>query len=208
MASAQTIDDLSTLFSELRERSIKAGEKVENIRWEFLREVFSVPAKAHEAKSDFWNKVFWFAVLPTIALFVGFTLSSNDISSRCLFDVDSVLWNEITRKPSKCSFLCEGLNRIPRVSNLSQEEFLATYAYSGRPVVITDAAKNWSAVGKFSFKFFKRLYANHEEAAEENVDQGCMFFPYTSGFDSLAEALKMPKLRAEWKAGKPWYIGW
>ena len=96
---------------------------------------------------------------------------------------------------------------MPRVSNISKEEFLAKYAYSGRPVVITDAAQNWSAVGKFNFRFFKRIYARNMEAAEENVDEGCYFFPYKSGFDSLGEALRMPKKRAEWK-GEPWYIGW
>ncbi|KAJ7362086.1 hypothetical protein OS493_013177 [Desmophyllum pertusum] len=57
------------------------------------------------------------------------------------------------------------------------------------------------------FSFFKRLYARNKEAAQEDPDMGCVFFPYKSGFDSLAEALKMPKSRAQWK-GKPWYIGW
>ena len=37
--TSKKVDELVGLFSDLREKSIKSGEKVENIRWEFLREV-------------------------------------------------------------------------------------------------------------------------------------------------------------------------
>ena len=208
MADSRKIDDLASQFSQLREKCIKLGESVENIRWEFLREVYRVPPTLTSTSSFFtWNKIIWFVILPAIAAYWGLSVWENDSSSRCLVEPDVVFINEIARTQSDCSLLCEGVNEIPRVSNLSKEEFMSTYAYSGRPVVITDAAKNWSAVGAFSFKFFKRLYAKNKQAAFENADEGCTFFPYKSGFDSLAEALKMPKSRAEWR-GKPWYIGW
>jgi len=29
------------------------------------------------------------------------------------------------------------------------------YAYSGRPVIVTDAMSNWTALRSFSFDFFK-----------------------------------------------------
>lgn len=206
MASSR-IDDLASRFTKLREKCIKSGKSVENIRWEFLREVYRVP---HSTKTYHfnWSKIIWFVILPSLAVFWGWWFWENiDRDSHCLVDTEVVLWNEIARKPSDCSLLCEGVNEVSRVTNLSKEEFISKYAYSGRPVVITDAAKNWSAVGKFSFQFFKRLYAKNKEAAEENPELGCTFFPYKSGFNSLRQALKMPKERAEWK-GKPWYIGW
>ena len=206
--TSKKLDELASLFSDLREKSIKAGEKVENVRWEFLREVYSVPrANAPSSFNFSWSKVLWFIILPAVAIFLGWTFMDTDSATRCLVDTEIVYLNEIARKPSECSLMCEGVNEVPRVTNLSKEDFIAKYAYSGHPVVITDAAQNWSAVGKFSFQFFKRLYANHMEAARENLEEGCIFFPYKSGFRSLAQALKMPKKRAEWR-GKPWYIGW
>lgn len=208
--TGKKVDDLVTLFSELREKSIKAGEKVENIRWEFLREVYDVPGekKLTNSSSISLNKVIWFILLPVVVVFLGLSVVNVDSTSPCLVDTEMVFWNEITRKPSECSKMCVDVEEVPRVSNLSKKEFIANYAYNGHPVVITDAAQNWSAVGKFSFNFFKRLYANNMEAAENfDDDQGCIFFPYKSGFENLAEVLRMPKKRAEWK-GKPWYIGW
>lgn len=203
--TSKKVDELVSLFSSLREKSIKAGEKVENIRWEFLREVYSVPQPT--AIRFNWFKVFWFVALPTLAALVGFSLIDTDSSTKCLIESETVLVNDIARKPSDCPRMCEGVHEIPRVLNLSKEEFIATYAYTGRPVVITEAARNWSAVGKFSFKFFKRLYAKNKQAVEERAEEGCMFFPYRSGFHSLEHALRMSKKRAEWR-GKPWYIGW
>lgn len=205
MASSSKIDDLVSRFTDLREKCIKSGETVENVRWEFLREVYRIPPPTKTSNFN-WSKIIWFAILPVLTAFWGWSFLEN-IDSPCLVDPELVYFNEISRKPSECSLLCQGVNEIPRVSNLSKEDFIAKYAYSGRPVVITDAAKNWSAVGKFSFQFFKRLYAKNKEAAEEDPDKGCTFFPYKSGFNSLKEALKMPKSRAQWK-GKPWYIGW
>lgn len=205
--TSNKVDELTSLFSNLREKSIKAGEKVENVRWEFLRKVYIAPRAKTTTFSFSWNKVIWFIALPTIVILLGLSFKDTDSSTRCLIDPELVLLNDIIRKPSNCSQMCQGVNEVPRVSNLSKEDFIATYAYSARPVVITDAAKNWSAIGKFSFKFFKRLYASNMEAAEENPEEGCVFFSYTSGFDSLAEALEMSKKRAEWR-GKPWYIGW
>lgn len=206
MGRSRKIDDLVSRFSGLREKCIKSGESIENIRWEFLREVYCVPSPKKTSSFFNWSKILWFIILPALAVFWGWSFVEN-VDNPCLIEPELVLFNDISRKPSECSLLCEGVNEIPRVSNLSKEEFIAKYAYSGRPVVITDAAKNWSAVGKFNFQFFKRLYSKNEEAAEENPDMGCTFFPYKSGFNSLKEALRMPKSRAEWK-GKPWYIGW
>lgn len=210
MADSRKVDDLTFRFSKLREKCIRSGESIENIRWEFLRDVHRVPktqSKENESSFFAWNKIIWFLILPAIALLLCQLILEYNPDSKCLIEPDFVVLNEMARKPTNCSLLCDGVNEIQRVSNLSKEEFISTYAYSGRPVVITDAAQNWSAVGAFSFKFFKRLYAKSDEADLDNVDEGCMFFAYKSGFQSLADALRMSNKRAQWK-GKPWYIGW
>jgi histone arginine demethylase JMJD6 len=43
-------------------------------------------------------------------------------------------------------------------TNLSQEEFLNEYVKNSRPVVLTDAAKDWKAMKKFSPAWFKEKY--------------------------------------------------
>jgi histone arginine demethylase JMJD6 len=47
---------------------------------------------------------------------------------------------------------------IPRRSNLSYEQFAAEHLYPGRPVVITDALKDWKAVGRWTPEFFKQQF--------------------------------------------------
>lgn len=75
------------------------------------------------------------------------------------------------------------------------------YAYSGRPVVVVDAAINWTATEVFSFPFFKSLY--------EGVDGNCQFFPYRTEFKSLREVFEMSADRSLLEEGtEPWYVGW
>ncbi|CAL7940419.1 unnamed protein product [Xylocopa violacea] len=76
-----------------------------------------------------------------------------------------------------------------------------SYAYSGRPVVVTDAMANWTATTKFSFAFFKSLY--------DGEDANCQFFPYKTEFKSLQDVFEMSESRASLEEGtKPWYVGW
>jgi histone arginine demethylase JMJD6 len=49
---------------------------------------------------------------------------------------------------------------IPRLANLSYEEFAANYLYPGRPVIVTDAMKDWKAVGRWTPEFFKREFGD------------------------------------------------
>ena len=96
---------------------------------------------------------------------------------------------------------------IDRISNISQREFLRKYAYSGRPVVITDGARGWSALDKFSFEFFKELYVP-DSPNLETTDRECQFFPYQTKFESLGEVFNMSEDRRDGVVGEPWYIGW
>ncbi len=52
---------------------------------------------------------------------------------------------KIFRPPEKCDF-CRGIKSAKRVANILPEDFEREFAYSGKPVVITDATKNWTAL--------------------------------------------------------------
>ncbi|CAF0830180.1 unnamed protein product [Brachionus calyciflorus] len=70
--------------------------------------------------------------------------------------------NSITRPIDDCS-MCANLTEIKRIQRITKEEFLASYAYTGVPVIITDAINDWSGLNKFNFNFFKDLYLNLDE---------------------------------------------
>lgn len=208
MAATKSVEELAVLFSDLREKSLKGGETLENIRTEFLRQV----VKDHKATSSKKKSLKWFliVVLPVVlAVVAGYYFDVMELlnvkEQACLVEVNEI-FIEVTRKRTNCSLLCEGLTEIPRVSHLSKQEFVTKYAYTGRPVVVVDGAKNWSAVDRFNFTFFKDLFDKNKEAYRVNEDE-CQFFPYRTEFISLEEALNMSKERSEWKA-EPWYFGW
>ena len=201
MASTKEVEKLVNLFSDLREKALKSGEEIETVRLEFLRDV-----QRHK-KSPY--KLLIVLVIPVILSVGGYflcrDLTEGLAEEPCLVNVNEI-FGEMTRKLTNCSLMCEGLANIPRVSNLSKEEFVLKYAYSGRPVVVEDAATNWSALRTFNFTFFRKIHQKNKDAYQINEEE-CQFFPYKTEFATLEEALKMPKERAEWKA-EPWYIGW
>ena len=49
---------------------------------------------------------------------------------------------------------------IDKRSNLSKEEFISQYVNRSIPVVVTDAAKDWPAMGKLTPDFFKQNYGH------------------------------------------------
>ncbi|XP_077980612.1 bifunctional arginine demethylase and lysyl-hydroxylase JMJD6-A-like [Glandiceps talaboti] len=124
----------------------------------------------------------------------------------CLVDTNFVVM-EMTRPLVKCD-MCMALDTAPVVENLSREEFMEKYAYSGVPVLVTGATVNWTAMDTFSFGFFKELYTG-TDGALQNVEDECQFFPYNTEFVTLAEAFNMSDDRARFKENeKTWYIGW
>jgi len=103
--------------------------------------------------------------------------------------------------------MCYSLTHVDRVSQLSRESFEEYYAYSGRPVIVTDAMTNWSALQTFNFEFFHGIYSRDSPALISGED--CQFFPYESGFHNLSEVFHMTSERANLDNGsEPWYIGW
>jgi hypothetical protein len=49
---------------------------------------------------------------------------------------------------------------VDKRTNLSQEEFINEYVKKSRPVVLTDAAKDWKAMKKFTPAWFKKHYSH------------------------------------------------
>lgn len=77
------------------------------------------------------------------------------------------------RTPENCDF-CRTVTQIDRVSDLSSEQFEQKYAYTGRPVIVTDATGNWTASDVFSFNYLKSVQQNVFYGNEESK---CQFFP-------------------------------
>lgn len=113
---------------------------------------------------------------------------------------------KVFRKPEDCS-ICKGINKVDRISNISQQDFDEFYALKAKPVIITDGTRGWDAQDLFSFNFFKDLYEKYDTGRTGRTV--CQFFPYKTEFDSLREALNMSEARARLEPGtKEWYIGW
>ncbi|KAK2556876.1 hypothetical protein P5673_021089 [Acropora cervicornis] len=125
----------------------------------------------------------------------------NDV---CLIPYPEIIL-DMFRPPVNCS-VCKEVHKIDRVSSLSKEEFLGKYAYTARPVVITDGTKGWTASQYFSFNYFKSIYSPDSPVIISEDDK-CQFFPYQSGFTALKEVFNMSEKDANME-GKPWYIGW
>lgn len=112
---------------------------------------------------------------------------------------------KVLRHPESCDF-CRNVHKVSRVENISPDEFEYKFAYDARPVIITDAMKNWTAMSIFDFWYFKDIYEN---VRKNKKKWNCQFFPYKTDVKSLHEALSIPKERVNYEPGtKPWYFGW
>src|SRR5215467_8291729 len=54
----------------------------------------------------------------------------------------------------------ETLATVDRRSNISRKELIKEYVEPSIPVILTDAAKDWKAMGKFTPEFFLKNYPN------------------------------------------------
>nr|KAG5708974.1 hypothetical protein BaRGS_004613 [Batillaria attramentaria] len=125
---------------------------------------------------------------------------------RCVVRTPDVV-ADMFRPPIDCAF-CRNVTSVHRVENILPEDFEELYAYSGHPVVVTDATRNWSALDTFSFEFFREIYSE-DSAALKNAESKCQFFPYKTEFRRLGEVFQMDSTRARMAGeAKPWYIGW
>ncbi|XP_050426949.1 uncharacterized protein LOC126837161 [Adelges cooleyi] len=110
-------------------------------------------------------------------------------------------FNDITRSLlEECSF-CAKVDAVDIVPSLSTKTFLNKYAYTGRPVLVTND-KSFGRSPGFDFEFFKNL-------SKAKQLKTCQFFRYKTKFKTLDDALNMDQDQATLKPGyTPWYIGW
>lgn len=206
------VDKLTKKFKELKESAVNKGCKEEDVVRFLLKEAGkfeeSQKASSRTPKSRF-KLIFFMLLLPTFLATVSYYYLSDsfDETSPCTID-NNVFVMEASRAIVDCKAMCKDLTGVPKVSGLTANEFVERYAYSSRPLVVTDATKSWSAVKTFSYEFFRRLYTNTPNALN-TTDEECQFFPYKTEFHSLREVFKMSKARSQFKPkAKPWYIGW
>nr|QDF21457.1 bifunctional arginine demethylase and lysyl-hydroxylase JMJD6-A [Brachionus koreanus] len=88
----------------------------------------------------------------------GFTNISKEECAIMLPDFT----NAVTRPFDDCN-MCQNLTEIKRIKRISKNEFIEKYAYSGVPIIITDAINDWPGLRTFNFDFFKELYSNLEQ---------------------------------------------
>ncbi|XP_011877774.1 PREDICTED: uncharacterized protein LOC105567481 isoform X2 [Vollenhovia emeryi] len=103
---------------------------------------------------------------------------------------------KLFRPPQDCS-ICQDVQQVDKLTAVDPTIFEQRYAYSGKPVVISDAMANWTAPKVFSFPFFKTLY--------DGEGASCQFFPYKTEFRSLQDVFDMSADRAVMEKGTaPW----
>ncbi|CAF1234813.1 unnamed protein product [Adineta steineri] len=117
---------------------------------------------------------------------------------------------DIFRPITSCD-ICQHIDHIERISNITREEFEEKYAYTNHPVIITDAMNDWLALENFNYEFFKRIYRTNSSALR-GVEDNCQFFPYKNKdeFETLGDVFNMDFDRAHMIDDdyKPWYVGW
>jgi len=79
----------------------------------------------------------------------------------CAIPMPDLLFPTV-RPVDDCS-MCLNVKKIKRVNKISKQEFLDKYAYTGIPVIITDATENWSAMNVINYKFLKQLYLSLDD---------------------------------------------
>ncbi|XP_018904169.2 uncharacterized protein [Bemisia tabaci] len=110
------------------------------------------------------------------------------------------------RPVEDCS-ICLNVSQVDKVSDISPSEFEQRYVGPGRPVVVVDGSRGWSAVQVFDFDFFRRVYRESDHNWESQA--ACQFFPYKTEFQQLRDVFNMDPARANMSEGtQPWYVGW
>ncbi|XP_012942495.1 uncharacterized protein LOC106012863 [Aplysia californica] len=218
------LTDPEVMFIQLHQKALSLGIKQHQMaRLKYVRDV--THAKWHRVtsvlKTSFLSilglfcfiSISWALEWPVprdnLAKFVWRLKGENPgyfESEICLLKASQTA-QDLARPPISCEF-CEDVHEVPRVSQISPDDFERKFAYSGHPVIVTDGASNWTATTTFSFDFFRDLY-RPGSAALRKAESRCQFFPYQTEFRSLGHVFKMDQSRAELSSGaKPWYVGW
>ncbi|XP_075929852.1 bifunctional arginine demethylase and lysyl-hydroxylase PSR-like isoform X2 [Petromyzon marinus] len=230
---ARSVEALTAKFLELYQSAVDGGLTPREARAALMR-CLSKPrrrpckkhackehqrdASGHRAGRWTWATRLYCALTPArlcavaaLAASIVLAVAKGDslFSEPCLMDMGLVA-TEISRPPSHCPSLCADMEQVPVLAcdQLSPQEFLRTFAYTGRPLLVRGATSGWKALADFNFTFFQLMYSDHSEALRKTV-QECQFFSYSSGFTSLADVFNMTEERATLQDGGPsWYVGW
>ena len=197
------INELSEKFKELKTKALEKGATEKEVIRQFLSEVRSEPSRS--SRRGKWLKiVFLLLLLPLLLAALGYYAFDDlfDETSPCAIE-NSLFVLEASRPVTDCK-MCEGITEVPKLSGLTVETFVNKFAFSSKPLVVKDATVNWTAMHKFSYEYFRKLYGESKTALNETE---CLFFPYKTEFHSLKEVFSISKERAEFKA-EPWYVGW
>ena len=211
------LQQITDAFIVLRKRARKLG--IKDAQLSRLKAVKNLRVKRH---SWFVATSALFGLLAVIAGCGAFLYQQGILSHHTLyryvervidFDMESdvclIPYPEIIldlfRPPVDCN-VCKDVHEVEKVAALTKEEFLRNYAYTSRPVVITDGTQGWTAPYYFSFSYFKSIYGPNSPVLLSE-DQKCQFFPYKTNFASLQEVFNMSEKDANME-GKHWYIGW
>ena len=127
---------------------------------------------------------------------------------RCLVG-NNLLMLELARPAVKCD-VCKSITDVPTINgdDMTQELFLSKYAYTGVPLLLKGAARNWTALSIFSFSYLKDLYINTDGALDA-IENDCQFFPYQTDFSTMGEVFNMTDERSRIDNGEQeWYVGW
>lgn len=198
--------DLTLRFDEIGRLAPKENEE------EVLIQLQNELLLAKKQKKKRWITLggFVFKFLPLIALLGALCLPVLSMyegwseGAGCLMTTGPL--GEITMLPrTDCGF-CKGIVDAPRVSNLSQEQFVKDFIHKNVPIVVTDAMANWTARDLFSYEYFRGLYKDNPHSLEADIDEG-QFFQYSSDLHHLEDVFHLPEERMALE-GKKWYIGW
>ncbi|XP_069688240.1 uncharacterized protein [Periplaneta americana] len=126
-------------------------------------------------------------------------LQTTYVHNQCTINMPPQLVR-VFRPPEDCD-MCRGLRQVDRIANISPANFKKRYTYSGHPVIVTDAMRNWTAQHVFDFRFLKTLYQQLPQAQQS---QGCQLIATNSGFANLGEVFN----GSHKPNPEPWHIGW
>lgn len=215
-SEAEQLEHLTDQFYKIKQDFLKEGVQEESLQ-KFMRCHLRNPQnrKLHVRAKPGLFKVTWQVVIPCFVAVVLLTGLVQYIrvqswlddwsQTSCLINAGA-LTMEMARPINTCSF-CQNITSVQTVSiaDITEQIFVDKYAFTGVPVLITNAATHWKALEKFSLDFFIELYKKYPKSAD-TISKGCQFFSYDSQFTSLGDAFE--KLRLDTMREQFWYFGW
>lgn len=94
----------------------------------------------------------------------------------------------LTQRRNQHKWKWASVSSVDRRSNLSYDDFVREYACPGKPVIITDATKNWAALKKWTPDFFRSHYGSIEWKVHDCETNLSRSMPIADYIDYLSAA--------------------